>query len=41
VTKIGMVATTRPGDGAPGSRSEFASVPRAVLERVRNDLDQF
>ena len=41
VTKIGMVATTRPGDGDPASRSEFASVPRAVFERVRNDLDQF
>ena len=41
VTKIGMIATTRPGDGAAGSRSEFARPPADVLERVRRDLDQF
>jgi 2,5-furandicarboxylate decarboxylase 1 len=41
VTKIGMIATTRPGDGAPGSRSERARPPREVLERVRGELDQF
>jgi UbiD family decarboxylase len=41
VTKIGMVATTRPGDGEAGSRSEFAQTPRDILERVRRDLDQY
>jgi len=41
VTKIGMVATTRPGDGAAGSRSELASPPFDVLELVRKDLDQY
>ncbi|HEY7245945.1 MAG TPA: UbiD family decarboxylase [Xanthobacteraceae bacterium] len=41
VTKIGMVATTRPGDGAAGSRSELASPPRDVLERVRKELDEY
>jgi 2,5-furandicarboxylate decarboxylase 1 len=41
VTKIGMVATTRPGDGAAGSRSERARPPLDILERVRGELDQF
>ena len=41
VTKIGMVATTRPGDGEVGSRSEFARPPSDVLERVRRELDQY
>lgn len=41
VTKIGMVATTRPGDGAPGGRSEFARVPEAVLKRIRARLDDY
>jgi 2,5-furandicarboxylate decarboxylase 1 len=41
VTKIGMIATTRPGDGARGSRSEPARPPRDILERVRGELDQF
>jgi 2,5-furandicarboxylate decarboxylase 1 len=41
ITKIGMVATTRPGDGAPGTRSEFARPPDAVLERVRRNLDTY
>jgi 2,5-furandicarboxylate decarboxylase 1 len=41
VTKIGMVATTRPGDGAAGSRSELARPPLDVLERVRGELDRF
>jgi 2,5-furandicarboxylate decarboxylase 1 len=41
VTKIGMIATTRPGDGAAASRSEFARPPHQVFERVRNDLDQY
>lgn len=38
VTKIGMIATTRPGDGEPGGRSEFARPPGDVFERIRNDL---
>jgi 2,5-furandicarboxylate decarboxylase 1 len=41
VTKIGMVATTRPGDGVAGSRSEFARPPLDVLARVRGALDQY
>ena len=41
VTKIGMVATTRPGDGEPGSRSEAARPPRDVLDRVRGELDRY
>jgi 2,5-furandicarboxylate decarboxylase 1 len=41
VTKIGMIATTRPGDGGPGSRSEFARAPREISERVRRELDQY
>jgi len=40
VTKIGMVATTRPGDGLPSSRSEFARPPRDIFERVRRELDR-
>jgi UbiD family decarboxylase len=41
ITKIGMVATTRPGDGAPGSRSEFTRPPDAVLETVRRNLNTY
>ena len=41
VTKIGMIATTRPGDGAPDSRSELARAPREIFERVRRELDQY
>jgi UbiD family decarboxylase len=41
VTKIGMVATTRPGDGTAESRSEFARPPGDILDRVRRELDQF
>jgi UbiD family decarboxylase len=41
VTKIGMIATTRPGDGAVGSRSELASPPRDVLSRVRDEIDRY
>ena len=41
VTKIGMVATTRPGDGESGSRSEFARPPDEVLARIRRDLDLY
>jgi UbiD family decarboxylase len=35
VTKIGMVAATRPGDGTVNSRSEFALPPKDVMDRVR------
>jgi UbiD family decarboxylase len=41
VTKIGMVATTRPGDGLPGTRSEFAQPAREVLEHVRARIDRY
>jgi 2,5-furandicarboxylate decarboxylase 1 len=41
VTKTGMVATTRPGDGAPGTRSEFARPPAAVLDSVRRNLTTY
>jgi 2,5-furandicarboxylate decarboxylase 1 len=41
VTKIGMIATTRPGDRAPGSRSEWAKPPVAILEQVRRELDSY
>lgn len=41
VTKIGMIATTRPGDGAAGSRSEFARAPEAVLERIRREIGSY
>lgn len=38
VTKIGMIATTRPGDGEPGSRSEFARPPQQNYDRIRQTL---
>jgi 2,5-furandicarboxylate decarboxylase 1 len=41
VTKIGMIATTRPGDGGAGTRSEFAQPPHDILARVRRDLGQY
>ena len=41
VTKIGMIASTRPGDGEAGSRSEFASAPETVLQRVRNRIESY
>ena len=41
VTKIGLVATTRPGDGDPGSRSEFARPPSDILDRVRRHIDSY
>jgi UbiD family decarboxylase len=41
VTKIGMIATTRPGDGEPLSRSEFVNAPKAVLDRVRAQLGDY
>jgi UbiD family decarboxylase len=41
VTKIGMVAASRPGDGEAGSRSEFCAVPAEVLQKVRAELDRY
>lgn len=41
VTKIGLVATTRPEDGKRGSRSEFARAPEAVLAKVRASLEDY
>jgi UbiD family decarboxylase len=41
VTKIAMIATTRPGDGEPLSRSEFVSAPKDVLARIAAELDQY
>lgn len=41
VTKIGMIATTRPGDGEPHTRSERLAAPKQVIERVRSQLDQY
>jgi UbiD family decarboxylase len=38
VTKIGLIATTRPGDGEHESRSEFALPPADLLARVRSEL---
>ena len=40
-TKVGIVATTRPGEGEPGGRFELASAPRDVLDRVRRELDRY
>jgi 2,5-furandicarboxylate decarboxylase 1 len=41
VTKIGMVATARPGDGEPLSRSEFVAPPAAIFDRVRRELERY
>jgi 2,5-furandicarboxylate decarboxylase 1 len=41
VTKVGMIATTRPGDGEPLTRSEFARPPKAILGRIRGERDQY
>jgi 2,5-furandicarboxylate decarboxylase 1 len=41
VTKIGMIATTRPGDGEPLTRSELVLAPKEILDRVRNEIDQY
>jgi 3-polyprenyl-4-hydroxybenzoate decarboxylase len=38
VTKIGMIATTRPGDGEPLTRSEFVTAPKSIVDRVRKEL---
>ena len=41
VTKLGMVAATRPGDGEVGSRSEFARPPKEIYERIQRDLNLY
>jgi 2,5-furandicarboxylate decarboxylase 1 len=41
VTKIGMIATTRPGEGSADSPSEFARPPSEIFERVRSELGQY
>ncbi len=41
VTKIGMVATTRPGDGAAGGRSEPALPPSEVMARIERELESY
>ncbi len=41
ITKIGMVATTRPGEGARGTRSEFARPPAAIVDAVRRNLSSY
>lgn len=41
VTKIGMVAATRPGDGEAGGRSEFARPPQEIYDRIRQDLELY
>jgi 2,5-furandicarboxylate decarboxylase 1 len=41
VTKVGIVATTQPGDGEPGGRFELASPPTAIMERVQGELDTY
>jgi 2,5-furandicarboxylate decarboxylase 1 len=41
VTKIGLVACTRPGDGERGSRSQFARAPGDLLAHVRDRLDEY
>lgn len=41
VTKVGIVATTQPGDGTAGGRFEYAHAPGEVLERVRRELESY
>ncbi|HJX39029.1 MAG TPA: UbiD family decarboxylase [Anaerolineae bacterium] len=41
VTKVGIVATSLPGDGDPGGRFELARPPREVLERVQRELGAY
>jgi UbiD family decarboxylase len=38
VTKIGMIATTRPRDSEPGGRSEFARPPQEIYDRIKQTL---
>jgi 2,5-furandicarboxylate decarboxylase 1 len=41
VAKIGLIACTRPGDGAHGGASEFARVPADILAEVSARLDLY
>jgi UbiD family decarboxylase len=41
VTKVGVVATSQPGDAEPESRFDLARAPREVLERVRRRLETY
>jgi 2,5-furandicarboxylate decarboxylase 1 len=41
VTKVGIVATTEPGDGTRGGRSESALPPNDVWELVQRDLETY
>lgn len=41
ITKIGLVACTRPGDGERGTLSEFACAPQSVLASVRASLADY
>jgi UbiD family decarboxylase len=41
VTKIGIIATTRPGDGERNSQSEFARAPNDVIEAVRSRIGSY
>ena len=41
VTKIGLIATTRPGDGKRDSRSEFVRAPSDVLDAVRREIHKY
>ncbi|RIX99700.1 UbiD family decarboxylase [Aureimonas flava] len=41
VAKIAMIATTRPGDGERGSRSELLDAPAEISARVRAEIDTY
>jgi len=41
ITKIGLVACTRPGDGDRSSLSEFARAPEDILSSVRARLAEY
>ena len=41
VTKIGIIATSRPGDDSPGGSREPARAPQAILDMVRARLDDY
>jgi 2,5-furandicarboxylate decarboxylase 1 len=41
VTKVGIVATSQPGEGEPGGRFELASPPTGIFERVQRELDTY
>ncbi len=41
VTKVGIVATTGPGDAGAGGRSELARPPHDVWERVERELETY